>query len=101
MGERIEFKTCLPGHLNYNLDKGWYLTSSPTITADWEAESGEKWTVPIGGGVGRLMRFGKQPVDFKLAGYYNVEKPKFGPDWSLQFQVKLLFPKKFAKKNDR
>jgi hypothetical protein len=79
--------------LNYNLDKGWYLTTSPTITADWEAKSGEEWTVPIGGGAGRLVRFGKQPVDFKLAAYYNVEKPKYAPDWSLQFQVKLLFPK--------
>ena len=85
---------------NYNLDKGWYLTTSPTITADWEEESGDKWTVPIGGGAGRLMRFGKQPVDFKLAAYYNVEKAKYAPDWSLQLQVKFLFPKKYAKKND-
>ena len=79
--------------INYNLDKGWYLSSTPTISADWEADEDERWTVPFGGGVGRLVRFGKQPVDFKLQAFYNVEKPKFGPDWALQFQVKLLFPK--------
>ena len=48
----------------------------------------------VGGGIGRLVRFGKQPVDSKLAAYANVEKPDLGPDCSLQFQVKLLFPKR-------
>ena len=79
--------------LNYNLEGGWYLSSSPVITANWEASGGNRWTVPVGGGIGRLVRFGKQPVDFKLAAYANVEKPDLGPDWSLQFQVKMLFPK--------
>jgi len=50
--------------------------------------------VPFGGGVGHLIKFGKQLVDLKLQGFYNVEKPKNANDWSLQFQVKLLFPKK-------
>jgi len=80
--------------INYNFKSGWYLSSTPTITADWEADSDDRWTVPFGGGVGRLMKFGKQPVDLKLQGFYNVEKPKNANDWSLQFQVKLLFPKK-------
>ncbi len=80
--------------VNYNLPDGWYLTSAPVITADWEADSSDRWTVPVGGGVGRLMRFGKQPVDLRLAGYWNAEAPEFGPDWNLQFTVKFLFPKK-------
>ena len=48
--------------INYNLKKGWYLTWQPTITANWEAASGNKWTVPYGGGVGRIMKLGFQPV---------------------------------------
>src|SRR5210317_1947547 len=80
--------------INYNFESGWYLSSTPTITADWEADSDDRWTVPFGGGVGRLVKFGSQPVDLKLQGFYNVEKPKNANDWSLQFQVKLLFPKK-------
>ncbi len=78
---------------NYNMDDGWYLNTSPVITADWEADSDNRWTVPFGGGVGKLVRFGKQPVDFRLAGYWNVEKPKYAVDWSAQFTVKFLFPK--------
>ena len=80
--------------VNYNLHGGWYLTTSPLITANWEADSDNRWTVPVGGGVGRIMRFGKQPVNLSLAGYYNVEKPdEIGPEWSLRFTLQLLFPR--------
>ena len=79
--------------INYNLDDGWYLTSSPTFVADWEADSDNTWTVPIGGGVGRLVRFGNQPVDFKVQSFWNAEHPDNTPDWNVQFQVKFLFPK--------
>ena len=80
--------------VNYNLGDGWYLTSTPIITADWEQSSGNQWTVPFGGVIGRLMRFGKQPVDFKLQAFGNVEKPDGGPDWSMMFAMKFLFSKK-------
>jgi hypothetical protein len=79
--------------VNYNLSKGWYLTSTPIMTADWEKPSDQRWTVPLGGGVGKLTRFGKQPVDFKLQAFSIVEQPDGGPEWSLQFAVKFLFPK--------
>lgn len=83
--------------INYNFEGGWYLSSTPTITADWEADSDDRWTVPFGGGVGRLVKFGQKLVDLKLQGFYNVEKPKAAADWSLQFQVKMLFPQKAKK----
>jgi hypothetical protein len=79
--------------VNYNLDAGWYLSSTPTITANWEADSDNRWMVPFGGGVGKVTKFGKMPVDMKLVAYWNAEKPDFGPDWSMQFTVKFLFPK--------
>ena len=79
--------------VNYNLDDGWYLTSAPIITANWEASSGNKWTVPFGGGFGKVFRIGKQPVNTSLQAYYNVEKPDFGPDWQLRFVLQFMFPK--------
>ena len=86
-------KSTLQPIINYNLNAGWYLSATTTMTANWEADSGDEWTVPLGGGFGRLIRFGKQPVDFKLMSYWNVEKPQFGADWSMQFTVKFLIPK--------
>ncbi len=79
--------------INYNFGGGWYATSTPVISADWEADSDNRWTVPVGGGLGRIVNIGKRPVDFKGQLFYNAEGPKFVGDWSFQFQVKWLFPK--------
>jgi len=79
--------------LNYNFPDGTYLTSSPIITADWKADSGQKYTVPVGGGVGHIFHLGRLPVNTSLAAYYNAVKPDLGPNWQIRFQVQLLFPK--------
>jgi hypothetical protein len=80
--------------LNYNMDGGWYLTSSPIITSNWEADSDNKWTVPLGGGVGRVFRVGEQAMNAQMAAYYNVENPDdIGPDWQLRLQLQFLFPR--------
>jgi hypothetical protein len=79
--------------INYNLPGGWYLTSSPIITANWEANSDNRWTVPVGGGIGKIHRIGKLPVNVQLAAFYNVETPDGGPEWQLRFQFQFLFPK--------
>jgi hypothetical protein len=79
---------------NYNLDDGWYLTSSPLITANWEASSGNTRTVPIGGGFGRVFRIGKQPINASLQSYYNVEEPdNLDPEWSIRFTLQFWFPR--------
>ena len=78
--------------INYNMAEGWYLTSSPSITANWEAESGNQWTVPFGGGLGKIFRIGTQAMNAQLQAFYNVETPDGGPDWSLRFQLQFLFP---------
>ena len=65
--------------INYNMEKGWYVSATTTITADWEADSGEEWTVPLGGGVGRIIRVGKLPLDLKLMSYWNVGKARIRP----------------------
>jgi hypothetical protein len=79
--------------VNYNLPGGWYLTSAPIITSNWNAPSGQKWTVPVGGGIGRVTKFGSQPVNIQAAAYHNVEHPTLGPDWNFRLQVQLLFPR--------
>ena len=78
---------------NYNLAKGWYLTSSPLITADWEADDDNRWTVPIGGGIGRIFKIGHQPINANLAAYYNVVTPDdTGANWQLRAEWTFLFP---------
>jgi len=79
--------------VNYNMAGGWYLTSAPIITANWEADSGQRWTVPVGGGVGKIFRVGSQPMNAQVQTFYNVDKPDSVGDWSLRIQLQLLFPK--------
>jgi len=79
--------------INYNLSKGWYLTWQPTLTANWEATSGNRWVVPFGGGIGRIMKLGAQPVNVGLQFYGNAVYPTGGSPWSMRLQIAFLFPK--------
>ncbi len=78
--------------VNYNMADGWHLVSTPIITADWMRDSGDQWTLPLGGGVGRVFNVGAQPVNMSLQAYDNVITTDGGADWQLRFQVQLLFP---------
>ena len=77
--------------INYNLDDGWYLTTQPIVTANWKAD--DKWTVPLGGGGGKLFKIGNQPMNTRLQAYYNVVRPDEAPDWALIWTLQFIFPK--------
>ncbi len=79
--------------VNYNFPGGFYLTSAPILTVNWKAESSQQWTVPVGGGVGRIFHFGKLPVNTQISAYYNVVKPDFGANWQIRAQMQFMFPK--------
>jgi hypothetical protein len=79
--------------INYNLTKGWFLTWQPTLTANWEATNGGRWVVPMGGGIGRIMKLGPQPVNVGLQFYGNAVHPPNGSPWSLRISIAFLYPK--------
>ncbi len=80
--------------VNYNFDDGWYALTSPIMTADWEADSDHRWTVPIGGGFGRLFKIGSQPVTAQISAYKNVITPDdYGPDWQVRAMMMWMFPR--------
>jgi hypothetical protein len=79
--------------VNYNFPEGLYLTTAPILTADWKAENSQQWTVPVGGGVGKIFHLGKLPVNTQISAYYNVVRPDFGANWQIRAQVQLMFPK--------
>ncbi len=85
--------TLIQPFVNYNFHGGWYLVTAPIITADWEADADDRWTVPLGGGVGRLFRVGKLPVNAQVQAFANVVRPDNAPDWQLRLQIQFLFPK--------
>jgi hypothetical protein len=81
--------------VNYNIPSspGTYISFSPIVTANWDARSGQQWTVPLGLAVGQVLPIGNQPINVQLGAYYNVVRPDIGPEWQVRFQIALLFPK--------
>ena len=77
--------------VDYNFGNGWFVFSDPIITANWETR-GTKWTVPVGAGVGRIIKVGgKLPVKLSISGFYNVVTPQFGARWQLATEVAVIF----------
>jgi hypothetical protein len=86
-------QTLIEPFVNYNLDDGWYLISDIVATYNWEASSGNRLLLPVGGGVGRVTKFGSQPVNLRAEAYYNAVRPDSAPEYTLGFTVQFLFPK--------
>jgi hypothetical protein len=78
---------------NYNFKDGTYLTSAPIITANLNASSGNVWTIPVGGGVGKIFHLGKLPINTQIGGYYNVARPEYAGNWTIRAQIQFMFPK--------
>jgi len=80
----------------FNLPKDWYLSTQPEIDANWNEMSKNRWLVPVGGGIGKIFRVGKQSLDGTLLFYRNVVRPDMIPSakWQMTAQVALLYPKK-------
>jgi hypothetical protein len=76
--------------VSYNFDSGWYISSAPSITANWQYP-GTKWTVPIGGGAGRFVHVGSLPIDLSVGTYYNIVRPTGSGRWQLSAQATLVF----------
>ena len=55
-------------------------------------ERSESWTVPLGGGIGKIFSMGKQKMGLSLEGDGNVVQPDNGPDALMIFTFILLFP---------
>jgi hypothetical protein len=76
----------------YVLGHGWYLVSAPVITAFWNLP-GEKWLVPIGGGIGKVMTLGGLPFNVSIQAYWHAVRPTNSEGWALVVQFQSLFPR--------
>jgi hypothetical protein len=78
--------------ISYHFGDGWAVASSPNITANWLSAAGQQWTVPIGGGVSKTFRLGRQPMRLSVDSFYNAIRPKAGQDeWLAQITLTFIF----------
>jgi hypothetical protein len=73
----------------YALDETTSIGAAPNIIANWEQDSNNAFTVPIGIGISKTFQFGKVPVRFGLEYHYSVVQPDnvAGVDWNVRFYV--------------
>jgi hypothetical protein len=69
------------------------LTSSPILTVDWKADSGNRWTVPLGGGIGKIFHFGRLPVNNAAICILQCRHARRWRELAAAAQVQLMFPK--------
>jgi hypothetical protein len=74
-----------PGH--------WQVSSNPTITYNDKASSGNKWNVPVGIMVGKMCKFGKQPVKIQAGVDYSLAyQDNYGERWKFKVQLTPVIP---------
>lgn len=78
--------------VNYNFGVGWAISTGPLISANWNAPSGEEWTVPIGLGITKTTVFNRRPMNLGIQYYHNVVHPDSGPSDQVRFIISLLYP---------
>ena len=78
----------------YFLPNGWSIGYSGNILANWEADGGNVWTVPLGLQVAKVVKFGSLPVRLQLGGQYMIHHPDVGGQkWNIQLMVVPVIPK--------
>src|SRR5215510_13107203 len=74
--------------------EGWDLGYSGNILINWNAPSEDVWTVPIGLGLGKVVKFGRLPVKIQLAVQYIPVHPRIsGQEWNVQVEITPVLPK--------
>lgn len=77
--------------LNYSLPDKWSIgVSEMNLVYDWEHSN---WSnLPLGIKLAKLVRFGKQPVQFAGSYEYNYADDVVAPKWTVNLTAKFLFP---------
>ncbi len=78
--------------LTHTNAKAFTIGVNSESVANWKADSGEKWTVPINFFVSKVLSFGPFKASYQGGFGYYVEKPTGGPDWQLRATITLLLP---------
>nr|WP_258570794.1 transporter [Flavimaribacter sediminis] len=82
--------TFMQPFLSYTTPDAWSFTLNTESTYNWETD---EWSVPINFMVAKLVKFGKQPVQFQVGARYWAVSPDNGPEgWGARAAVTFLFP---------
>ena len=71
---------------------GWSIAANSEAVANWKADSGEQWTVPINLSVSKVLKLGQGPISMGAGPRFYAKAPTGGPSWGFRWNITLLFP---------
>jgi hypothetical protein len=84
-------QTAIEYFIYANVGHGWWIGTSPVNHANWEATADEAWTIPLGGGIGKVVGH-KHPINVKIEAYSYTKAPNDYADWSIMLGLEFLIP---------
>lgn len=82
--------------IQYLFGEDWQIGMAPNILIDWKADQDNRFTVPVGLGIGKLVKIGPLPVKFTAeVDYMAVHPDEFGQHWVFRFQMIPVLPALF------
>ena len=79
-------------------DNQWKFGTTPTIQANWQASSDDRWLVPLGVGATNTFFVGKMPVRIGFGfDWYIVTADNYGPKFMFKFFVVPVVPRLIKK----
>jgi hypothetical protein len=82
--------------LYYNFESipGAFVAYNNTIAYDWNASSGNEWTVPVGLHVGRAFALdGGYGLELSLGGYKLAARPEGAAEWQVKLGISVVLPR--------
>ena len=81
-----------------NFPDGWQVGGTPVVTANWEADDKDRWTVPIALGVYKTLKLADQlPIKLGIEGQWMAVRPDtIGQQWNLRFVFAPILPSPFG-----
>jgi len=88
-------QTFLQPFLSHTNKKAVSITIQSEAAANWEAASGDEWSVPINILVAKLAKFGPFPASYGGGAGVYLASPSGGAEWKLRSVVTVLLPVKY------
>jgi hypothetical protein len=80
------------------LPEAWTIGMGPTVVADWEQDLDNRFTVPIGLGITKTLRFGGTPVKVRFESQYSlIKSDDYGTTWNFRLQFTPVIKSPFSR----
>jgi hypothetical protein len=83
--------TTIQPFITYLVGGGWAIGANTETTYNWNASSGQRWTVPISASVSKVVKFGDNFVNLGFAYVTYAARPDYAPEWEFRFNAQYVF----------